>query len=235
MSDNRGNSCTTTIYLLRHGDSRQDDVKRYVGQADLPLNAEGRIQATGWRNKLAAIPLHRIFCSDLSRSYETACIIAEGRSEPVQPLPRLREIDLGGWEGLTFEEVRRFYPSEYRNRGADLISYRTPGGECFADVAARVVPLFEQIVHGVTGNVLVVGHSGVNRVILCHILGMPMANMFRIRQDYGCLTVIDCSKDGMCVRGMNMCNLALQCDIFTEPSLNLLRSSADSVYEEMGA
>jgi probable phosphoglycerate mutase len=219
MSDNPNNPGTTTVYLLRHGDCRQDAVKRYVGQADLPLNAEGHAQAAGWRNKLAAVPLHRIYCSDLSRSYETASVIAEGRSEPVQPLPKLREIDLGGWDGLTFDEVRRFYPSEYQKRGADLVSYRTPGGECFTDVAARVVPLFDQIVRGVTGNVLIVGHAGVNRVILCHILGMPLTNLFRIRQDYACLNVIDCGRDGMSVQGMNMCNLTLQCDILTVPPL----------------
>jgi probable phosphoglycerate mutase len=219
MSDNPGRSEKTTVYLLRHGDCRQDDIKRYVGQADLPLNAEGHIQAAGWRSKLSGIPLHRIFSSDLSRSYETACIIAEGRIEPVQPLSKLREINLGGWDGLTFDEVRRFYPSEYGKRGADLVSYRTPGGECFTDVAARVIPLFEQIVSGATGNVLIVGHAGVNRVILCHILGMPLTNLFRIRQDYGCLNVVDCDRDGMSVQGMNMCNLVLQCDIFTGPPL----------------
>lgn len=211
MNDKLNPSAPATIYLMRHGDCTQDNVKRYVGQADIPLNTVGRTQAAEWRNKLAAVPLHRIFSSDLSRSYETASIIAEGRNELVQPLPGLREIDLGRWDGMTFDEVRRSYPSEYRKRGADPVAYRTPGGECFADVAARVVPLFEQIVRGVTGNVLIVGHSGVNKVILCHILGMPLTNLFRIRQDYGCLNVLDRGMDCMCVRGMNMCTLTFGC------------------------
>lgn len=215
MSDNRDNP-GTTVYLLRHGDSRQDNVKRYVGQTDIPLTGEGRAQAAGWRNKLAAVPLHRIFSSDLSRSYETAAIIAEGRSEPVQPLSRLREIDLGGWDGLTFEEVRRLYPFEYEKRGADMVYYRPPEGECFADVAARVIPLFEEIVRSTPGNLLIVGHSGVNKVILCHILGMPLENLFRIQQDYACLNVIDNGREGMRLRLMNMGNLTLQGGFVTE-------------------
>ncbi len=206
MSGNR----TTTVFLLRHGDSRQDEVKRYIGHADLPLNAEGRGQALNRQQELAAIPFQRIFCSDLSRSHETACIIAEGRNEPVQPLHKLREISLGGWDGLTFNEVRRFYPGEYEKRGADMVYYRPPGGECFADVAARVIPLFDEIVRSTSGNVLIVGHSGVNKVILCHILGMPLENLFRMRQDYGCLNVIDCGRDGMRLRGMNMGSPAVQ-------------------------
>ena len=207
MSTDRGNTRTGTIYLLRHGDSRQDEIKRYIGQADLPLNKEGRAQASCWQQKLAHISLGRIFCSDLSRSLETARIIAEGRSEPVQPLHKLREINLGAWDGLSFDDVKRLYPSEYERRGADMVTYRPPGGECFADLAARVVPLFVEIVRGSSGNLLIVGHAGVNMVIICHILGIPLENLFRIRQDYGCMNVIDFDSHGMRLLKMNMAGL----------------------------
>ena len=221
-----------SIYLLRHGDCRQDDIRRYVGQGDLPLNAKGRCQAIGWRDKLATIPLDRIFCSDLSRSYETASLIAEGRDEQVRPLSRLREISLGSWDGLPIGEVRRIYPSEYEKRGADMAYYRPPGGECFADVAARAIPLFEELVRSTSGNLLIVGHSGVNKVLLCHILGMPLENLFRIQQDYGCLNVIDNGKEGMRLRQMNMSDQDLQSGIVTPPSLKLMHSSSDSGYVE---
>jgi len=204
MSTYRDNIGSGTTYLLRHGDSRQDEIKRYIGQADLPLNAIGRAQASCWRKELAEISLERIFCSDLSRSLETARIIAEGRSEPVQPLHKLREINLGAWDGLSFDDVQRLYPGEYERRGSDMVTYRTPGGECFADLAARVVPLFMEIVRGSSGNILIVGHAGVNMVIICHLLGMPLENLFRIRQDYGCMNVIDFDRNGMRLRKMNL-------------------------------
>ena len=228
------NTSVTTVYLLRHGDSRQDNVKRYIGQADLPLNVQGRDQAAGWQRNLATVPLHRVFSSDLSRSYETACIIVDGRSEPVRPLPRLREINLGGWDGQPIADVRHLYPFEYEKRGADMVYYRPPGGECFADVAARVVPLFEEIVRGMPGNVLIVGHSGVNKVILRHILGMPLENLFRMRQDYGCLNVIECDGEGIRLRGMNMGTPSHHSASFAEPSSNLLHHAADFTYGEMG-
>lgn len=199
-----------TVYLLRHGDCRPDEVKRYLGQADLPLNQAGLEQAEFWQRQLATVPLQRIFCSDLSRSTETSCKIAEGQDCDVQPLSRLREINLGTWDGLSMAEVRRLYPNEFRKRGAELVSYRTPGGECFADVAARVVPLFEEIVHGISGTVLIVAHSGVNMVLLSHILGLPLENMFRMRQDYGGMNVIDCGSDELRLLGMNLGSLADQ-------------------------
>ncbi|NVN93630.1 MAG: alpha-ribazole phosphatase [Desulfuromonadales bacterium] len=210
MSENQNSIYPTTVYLMRHGDIRQDTVKRYIGQADIALNALGRSQAMSWRKELAAIPLRRIYCSDLSRAHETACIIAEGRKAPVQPLAKLREINLGAWDGQAIEDVRSHYAGEYEKRGADMVYYRPPAGECFADVAARVIPLFEEIVRNSAGNLLIVGHAGVNKVILCHILGMPLENLFRLRQDYGCLNVIDCGRDKMRLREMNLDSLAVR-------------------------
>lgn len=217
MSERREYRGRTVVYLLRHGDSRQDDQKRYVGQADLQLNDEGRGQAAAWRRELATLPLQRIYSSDLSRSYETARIIAQGRGETVQPLARLREINLGGWDGQPMADVRRLYPYEYEKRGADMVYYRPPGGECFADVAARVIPLFDEIVRSSSGNVLIVGHAGVNKIILCHVLGMPLQNLFRMRQEYGYLNLIDCGKDGMTLRGMNLSSLGLEPEAEAEP------------------
>lgn len=206
MSDNdtHNRSYPTTVYLMRHGDIRQDSVRRYIGQADIELNAAGRSQAVSWRTELAGIPLKRIYCSDLCRSHETACIIAEGRNAPVQPLSKLREINMGAWDGQAMDEVRTQYAGEYEKRGADMVYYRPPAGECFADVAARVIPLFEEIVRNTAGNLLIVGHAGVNRVIISHILGMPLDNLFRLRQDYGCLNVIDCGRERMRLREMNL-------------------------------
>ncbi len=190
---------------MRHGDCRQDDVKRYIGQSDLPLNAAGRTQALHWRRALADAPFRRIFCSDLNRSRETARIVADGRIESLQQLHGLREIHLGEWDGLPIDEASRRYPGEYEKRIADIAAYRTPGGESFAELAARVIPLLEDILRKNHGPLLIVGHAGVNRVILCHILGMPMANLFRLHQDYGCLNVINCSREGLTVRRMNIC------------------------------
>jgi broad specificity phosphatase PhoE len=52
--------------------------------------------------------------------------------------------------------------------------------------------------------VLVVGHAGVNRVIICELLGMPIENIFRLRQDYGCLNVLESAGTGWTVRRVNI-------------------------------
>jgi probable phosphoglycerate mutase len=177
------------IYLVRHGEIELGGKRRMVGQVDLPLSEEGRQQAHLLNEALASSSFDRIYCSDLIRSLETARIIS-AQEERIEIVPGLREIDLGVWDGEEVEEIRKAYPEEWEKRESDVIHYRPPGGESFADLARRLLPMFEQIVAREEARVLIVGHAGVNRVILTHILGMPLANLFRLQQDYGSYTLL---------------------------------------------
>ena len=183
------------IYLLRHGEPDLVGERRFVGQVDPPLNERGLEQARFWRRELAKEAFDRICCSDLIRSHQTAKIIAGDTPEKITVMPQLREIDLGAWDGLLMAEVRERFPLEWKRRGEDLTGYKPPGGESFADLQGRIVPLFDELVANSTGNVLVVGHAGVHRVVLCHILGILLNNLFQLAQDYGHLSIVDCSRE----------------------------------------
>jgi probable phosphoglycerate mutase len=101
-------------------------------------------------------------------------------------------------------EVRQRFPEEYKRRGENLSDYRPRTGESFSDLRRRIVPVFERIVGGMGGNILIVGHAGVNRTILCHVLGMPLANLFRIEQPYGSMSIIACKGNSFRLRCMNL-------------------------------
>jgi alpha-ribazole phosphatase len=205
MNTKMQNSGQRIICLLRHGDSRQDNVKRFIGQTDTPLNETGLEQAAWWRAQFSAFPFSRIYCSDLGRSLQTAEIIAARLKEPVQALPELREINLGKWDGLPVQEVRCNYPDEFEKRGVDIVPYRPAGGESFLDLSARVIPVFERIIRDMeNGRILIVGHAGVNRTILCNILGVPLKSLFCLGQDYGSLNVIVCETDCRRLQALNI-------------------------------
>ncbi|QTA87623.1 Adenosylcobalamin/alpha-ribazole phosphatase [Desulfonema magnum] len=192
------------LCLLRHGEIEQRKEKRFIGQTDLPLNDTGLRQAHWWARKPNFMVFDRIYCSDLARSHHTAKIIAETREDCIRLIPQFREIHLGEWEGLAMSQVRARFPEEWRKRGENIVSYRPPGGESFADLRDRVIPAFEHIISHPRENSLIVAHAGVNRVILCHVLGMALANLFRVGQDYGALSIIDCKRDPFRVTAMNM-------------------------------
>ena len=202
---NKKRSDRVTIYLLRHGEILQEPGgRRYIGQADLPLSPAGIRQAERWQVFFETIDLAAVYCSDLQRSERTAQVIVRGHDMEVTPFAALREIDLGAWEGLLFETVRSGQRQAYEMRGRDPGGYRPPSGESFGDLQARLLPCFEEIVAAHNGSILIVGHAGVNRVLLCHLLGMPLNHLFRIGQDYAALNVIRMDAAGIRVQAVNV-------------------------------
>jgi len=181
-----------TVLLIRHGAVVGDADRRFIGANDWPMSESGEAQICGLAGRLhARFPIAAIYCSDLNRSRRTAELLAASGGTPIHVRPALREIDLGAWEGALRAEIARSEPTEYERRGRDIAGYRPPGGESFQDLAARVLPFWRNLAADGTDDVVAVaGHCGVNRVILCDALGMPLANLFRIGQQPGCLNVI---------------------------------------------
>ena len=180
-----------TVYLIRHGEIPQSKPRRFIGQSDLPLTEIGREQIARTAHSLAARSVGRIVTSPLKRCLESGHIIGNRLRLPdIEAVSDLQEISLGAWEGLTVEQVCSDFPEEYTARGSDIAGFRPSGGESFSDLLNRVWPAFDSIVTDADSPIAIVAHAGVNRVLLCRILGMPLANLFRLDQNYGCINVI---------------------------------------------
>jgi probable phosphoglycerate mutase len=179
------------LLLIRHGQAGDSRSKRYIGQTETSLTDLGRDQAKALGKWLADVPLERLVCSDLVRCRQTAGIIAESVGLRPEPRADLREIHLGDWEGRSFSQVMQEEPEAFRQRGEDLANYRTPGGETFAELQARVVSALKRILSQTTGNAAVVSHAGVNRTALCHWLGLPLERLFILGQDSGGLSILE--------------------------------------------
>jgi probable phosphoglycerate mutase len=185
-----------TALLIRHGLVSEDAEERFLGVADAPMSAAGEAQIRELAERLRArVSPDAVYCSDLSRSRRTAELLAGGSAIPILVRPALREIDMGDWQGLSRREVAERLPDEYAARGRDIANFRPPGGESFADLAARALPCWRDIVESEAQVVAIAGHAGVNRVILCHLLGAPLADLFRIAQRPACVNVVEWRKN----------------------------------------
>jgi probable phosphoglycerate mutase len=193
----------TTIYLLRHGALADDSHDRFIGQIDLPLAAEGIRQAQALAQTLLNENIGIIYCSDLLRSEQTAEIIADEINAPIEARSELREISLGNWEGLSRSEVKSSFPVQYAERGKDIENYRIFGGESFADCRLRALAAWEEMLNCGSDRIAIAGHAGINRLLLCHLLGMPSTNMFRIGQDYGCVNIVEQTNEHICIKLIN--------------------------------
>ena len=192
-----------TIYLLRHGAIADDYRARFVGQIDPPLAPAGRLDAVRTGAALRRLTIDAVYCSDLQRARQTAAGIARGSALPVHARRALREIALGDWEGMQRSAVAARYPEPYAQRGANLANYRVPGGESFADCQRRVVHAWREIVASDAQRIVVVGHAGANRALLCQLLGRPLAELFAIAQDYGAINVVTWQDENSTVLRVN--------------------------------
>lgn len=191
-----------TVWLIRHGEITQTSPRRFVGQTDLPLTDTGREQIRAVARYLDGRGVTRLVCSPLTRCVDSAGLIGAALGLAADIMPDLREISLGTWEGLSVDEVRERFPGRYEARGRNLAGFRPPGGESFADLQRRAWPAFEVALAG-GDDVAIVAHGGVNRVLLCRMLGMPLEHLFRLGQDYGCVNSVHPGEQEIRVALMN--------------------------------
>ena len=157
----------TTFYFVRHGESEGNAARIFTGQSDSPLTARGRQQAAIVADELATVKFDRIISSDLSRTRDTAEVIAKPHRLPVEVVPELREIDVGVQTGRSFDETRGL--PNWNDDG--FVSW--PCGETLDQVLARTLGAIDRLTRESPGKtILVVGHGGVNRILLSHFLGI---------------------------------------------------------------
>jgi broad specificity phosphatase PhoE len=119
-------------------------------------------------------------------------VIAEELELPHTPLKALREMNMGCWEGLTYDEVKEQYPEQIEKKFADFINYRIPGGETIPEVENRVFNQLDELLQTHRGKHLaIVAHGGINMLILCRALQVPATNFFRLKQDFCCINHLD--------------------------------------------
>lgn len=148
------------LTLIRHGATSWNALHLFQGQTDVPLSEEGRRQASAIAAALQAQAFDRIYSSDLSRTLETARILAGSRNIEIVADPRLREFDFGRWEGLTWEQIVAIDPRLRGQQPQRAKLYEPDGGESFAQVCARVRSFFDDLAKQPHDSVAIVTHAG---------------------------------------------------------------------------
>lgn len=181
-----------TLVIVRHGQAEGNRDHRFIGHSQVRLTDTGHGQARAVASRLSSLSVTRIVSSDLKRCVETVAPLAESLGMDVETDPGLREVDNGEWTGLLPEEIALRWPELWTDyvQGGDV---RRPGGERWADVASRVVPVAEDLLSA-DGVVVVGTHSGPGLIMARWASGAEVAgNVFRGHLgalDNGSLTVI---------------------------------------------
>lgn len=192
----------TLLYVIRHGETDYNRNGRYQGQSDVPLNGEGRSQCRALAARMSAIPLDVVYTSDLSRAQECARMIAGDHTVVLDT--RLREVNVGRCTGLTVAEIAAREPDYYAAMKADPDSTPFPGGESAHDVKQRTLEVFAAIrARYPQGQVAVVTHGGVIKLLVGEVLGLPMSERHRMVLENCGLTLIEWGNDVRRLRSLN--------------------------------
>jgi broad specificity phosphatase PhoE len=159
------------IYLVRHGETEWNAVGRYQGKLDSRLTKRGLAQAEAYGRHLAAVAadIEALVASPLGRVRETTAIIKSfGAFPEAQWEPRIAEISVGSWDGLTHVDIDAQWPGRLNESTPFDWFFRSPDGESYDAAMARV----DQWLGGLQGIVLAVSHGLIGRLIRAAYLNL---------------------------------------------------------------
>ena len=168
---------TTIIDLLRHGETRAGPV--FCGQLDAPLSDNG------WTQMRDALdgerPWQRLISSPLRRCAEFADDFGQRHGLAVEREPRWQEMHFGDWEGCSAADLMAQNPQALEAFWQDPSRHSPPGGESLSDFRLRVLDAWDHWLVQVRGeHCLLVTHGGVMRLLIAHVLGMPLTHLLRL-------------------------------------------------------
>ncbi|WP_027070165.1 histidine phosphatase family protein [Novilysobacter defluvii] len=172
------------ILLARHGETAWNAEGRYQGQSDIPLSPVGEAQARALGGRLRDVAIARAVASPLARARRTAELALGGRAGLLSTDPGLLEIAHGSWEGLLASEIGARDPDRLRAWRETPHEVLMPGGESLQQVFDRAWAALLRAADGLDADatLLLVAHDAVNRVLLCHVLGIPFGRLWSFRQ-----------------------------------------------------
>jgi alpha-ribazole phosphatase/probable phosphoglycerate mutase len=177
---------STVIDIIRHGLPEGGNRIRGNGVDDA-------LSSIGWsqmRRSAAAIDgWDRVITSPLRRCRAFAEWLADQRGLPLSVEPELREVGFGAWEGIARETLMTERRDEYDAFYQDPVHNRPAGAEPLADFGRRITTAFDATADAYRGeHLLIVGHAGVIRATLGHVLQAPAACWYRTDVSYAAIT-----------------------------------------------
>ena len=194
---------TTYVLLIRHGENEYVSTHRLAGRTPaVQLNEKGRVQAAELAKMLVGQRIDAIYSSPLERCRETAAPLAAARTQPVQVLPGVLEVDYGRWQGQDLRDLSKL--PEWQQVQHYPSSFRFPEGETLREVQARSVAAIEGICRDHPDQVVAIfSHGDVIRTTLAHYLGVPLDLFQRIAINTAAVSVIAFHDGRPLILGMN--------------------------------
>jgi len=182
---------TTSIYLVRHGQTAWNKEEVFRGRTDIPLNETGLREAELAGGYLRHLEPRAIYTSPLSRAFQTAQAIARFHGLDVRPLEGLIDMSFGSWEGHSLRQIEETDAERYQQWREEPHLFKLPDGETLNEVRVRAMAALEWVIgRHPEEAVILVSHRVINKVILCGILDLDNSHFWQIAQDTTAINLI---------------------------------------------
>lgn len=172
------------VIFVRPGETEWNRLGRWQGWVAVPLSEHGRRQAQQLALYIRNIGMSALYSSDLRRAVDTAEILSEQLGFAPVYDSRLRERNIGAWQGLTLDEIRAWYPDDYARLLNAPDTFKIPGGESRLQVRERAVQAFNGILAQNPGETIgIISHTTAIHALLndlipdCHANEIAVSNM----------------------------------------------------------
>ena len=168
----------TTIYLVRHAEAEGNLYRLVQGHFNGFITKRGYEQIRALRRRFDGVHIDAVYSSDLFRARTTARALSEPRGLPILLRQDLREVNLGWWEGLTWQTVAQQDPEQLHNFHRDLAHFAVRGGESAAAGRDRILEALRQIAAENEGKtVAVFSHGAAIRILIGTLRGMALGEI----------------------------------------------------------
>lgn len=179
------------LILIRHGALAAEYAGRHIGRADIGLSEAGKRQAEALGGYFQGLESVRVMVSPLRRAVETAEIALSSANRRFDIDEGLCEIDFGGWEKKTFDEIHAADPENAARWGRFEKDFAFPGGESLSGFIDRVGALARRLASHPAPTVAAITHGGVIRFLICHFLGLSPRDYLLFQVDFASITAMD--------------------------------------------
>lgn len=161
------------LYCIRHGQTEHNADGRIQGQSESVLSELGWRQSRATAEALAAAPIEAVYSSPLRRALDGARLIGDRLGLAVQVDDRLKELNAGVFQGLSWDEVGVRYPEEAARWRSHDPDYRIPGGESRRELMRRAAEVFAELQARTRGRAAIIAHGGILAAAFKALLGIP--------------------------------------------------------------
>ena len=193
-----------TLYLIRHGQTKLNKERVFLGSQDEVLDSLGIEQSKVLEEIMRAKELDSIITSPLKRCYDTAACIASGRGLSISTADEFKEMDFGLWEGMHYRDISIQYPEEWARCVNNWKDMHPPKGESFRDFYARVTEAIQKLIGVYQGKkIALIGHDGSMKVIASFLLNLGMNGFWNFHFEHGKYSLFEIEEANCTIRKIN--------------------------------